>query len=87
MEEKNKVIIKNADGSSTEVEAITYLNRDDQMGSYLVYSKGEKVGDADDEVIYISRVVFDGDVKQLVEITDDNEWAEVQNLLKRIANA
>ena len=87
MEEKKNVMIKNGDGSSTEVEAITYLNREDHMGSYLVYSKGEKVGETEDEVIYISKVILNGDKKQLVEITDDNEWAEVQNLLKRIANA
>lgn len=81
------IIIENADGSSMEVELITYLISDDQVNTYLVYSKGEKNGVDDDEIIYVSKIVESGEVSKIEEITDDAEWAEVQKLLKKIANA
>lgn len=87
MEEKEMIIIENPDGSSMEVELITYLISDDQVNTYLVYSKGEKSGVDDDEIIYVSKIVESGEVSKLEEITDDAEWAEVQKLLKKIANA
>lgn len=87
MQEKEMIIIENADGSSMEVELITYLISDDQVNTYLVYSKGEKNGVDDDEIIYVSKIVESGEVSKIEEITDDAEWAEVQKLLKKIANA
>ncbi len=87
MDTKEMIYIQNSDGSKEEVELVTYLISDDNMKSYLVYSKGETTGVESDEVIYISRIVYSGDVIQLEEITDDTEWAEVQRLLKKIANA
>ena len=87
MEEKEMVIIENNDGSKIEVELITYLVTEDKSSKYIVYSKGEKNGDSGDEIIYISKVISEDDVLKLNEITDDEEWAVVQNLLKKIANA
>ena len=85
MNENKKIVIQNPDGTTMEVNLVTYLIREGNIGSYLVYSKGEKVG-IDDEIIYISRIVTNGSVYQLEEIVDDNEWKEVQVLLKKIAN-
>lgn len=87
MENKEMVIIENGDGSKVEVELVTYLVSDDKVNKYIVYSKGEKSGDAGDEIIYISKIISEGDVLKLNEITDDEEWLIVQNLLKKIANA
>ena len=87
MDTKEMIYIQNSDGSKEEVELVTYLISDDNMKSYLVYSKGETTGVESDEVIYISKIVYSGDVIQLEEITDDTEWSEVQRLLKKIANA
>ncbi len=87
MEDKKMVVIQELDGTTSNVELITYLIREDHMGSYLVYSKGEKTGEEEDEVIYISKIVSNGPILQLSEITDDGEWSEVQALLKKIANA
>jgi uncharacterized protein YrzB (UPF0473 family) len=87
MEEKEMVTIQNADGSTIDVELITYLISDDRSKNYLVYSKGEKTGVEADEVIYISKVKKNGETLELEEIEDDNEWSEVQKLLKKIANA
>ena len=85
--EKKMIIIKNSDGSSLEVELITYLFSDDNQTNYVVYSKGEINGAENDEVIYISKIKNDGEKLVIEEIADDNEWANVQVLLKRIANA
>jgi uncharacterized protein YrzB (UPF0473 family) len=87
MDEKEMITIQNNDGSTMDVELITYLINDDQTRNYIVYSKGEKTGVDSDEVIYISRVFKENDVLKLEEIVDDNEWADVQKLLKKIANA
>lgn len=87
MEEKKMIIIENNDGSTMEVELVTYLISEDQMRTYLVYSKNEKTGVEEDEVIYISKIIQDGEVLKIEEIVDDNEWADVQKLLKKIANA
>lgn len=86
MEEKEMIVIQNSDGTTIEVEFITYLVSDDQTAKYLVYSKGEKMGD-NDEVIYISKFIKDGEVFKLQEIASDEEWLNVQKLLKKIANA
>lgn len=87
MDEKEMITIKNNDGSTMDVELVTYLISDDRSKNYIVYSKGEKTGVEADEVIYISRVVKNGESLEIEEIVDDNEWADVQRLLKKIANA
>ena len=84
--ENRKVIIQDSDGVKTEVELVTYLINDSNKKTYLVYSKGEKTGAEDDEIIYVSRIVREDNIIYIDEITDDNEWIEVQNLLKKIAN-
>ncbi len=86
MNEKEMVVIENSDGSTMEVELVTYLISEDQMHTYLVYSKGEKSGALEDEVIYISKILKDGEILKLEEIVDENEWLAVQQLLKKIAN-
>ena len=85
--EKKMIVVKNPDGSSMQVELVTYLISDDQINTYLTYSKGELSGADKDEVIYVSKILQNGDELILQEITDDNEWISVQNLLKKIANA
>lgn len=84
----NKEMIKiiDSNGTETEVEVVTYLVSDDKTKNYLVYTKNESNGSTDDKVIYISRIFKDNQGNKLEEIVDDNEWASVQNLLKKIAN-
>ena len=87
MEDKKKVVIQIDGGSTMEVDLVTYLVSEDNMKSYLVYSKGEKSGAEEDEIIYLSRIDAEGDVMKLSSITDDAEWAAVQKMLKKIANS
>lgn len=87
MENKKMITIKNPDESTVNVELITYLISEDKQNRYVVYSKGEKTGVNEDEIIYISKLFMDNGVLKISEITDDNEWLSVQTLLKRIANA
>lgn len=87
MEEKEMITIQNSDNTTMSVELVTYLVSDDKRNKYVVYSKGEKTGVEDDEIIYISKLVQENDVLKISEIIDDNEWIDVQKLLKRIANA
>ena len=80
------VKIVNLDGEETEVEIVTYLNSKDSMNQYIVYSKGEKQPNGD-IIIYISKIKEADGVSKLEEIVDDDEWKNVQKLLKEIANA
>ena len=85
--DRKMIVIENSDGTSLEVQLVTYLISEDQQTNYVVYSKGEMSGSEGDEIIYISKLARNGDSLYLEEIKDDTEWANVQILLKKIANA
>jgi len=85
--DKKKVTIENKDGTTKEVELITYLVSEDQKKRYIVYSKGEAAGNDGDEIIYISRIVNNNNTILIEEIKDEAEWSAVQLLLKKIANS
>lgn len=87
MELKKMVTIDYGDGKIEEVELVTYLLSDDQINNYIVYSKGEKSGTEGDEVIYVSKLIKKGENNIIQEIIDENEWFNVQTLLKKIANS
>ena len=40
-----------------------------------------------DIVIYISKLIEENGQKKIIEINDEEEWKNVQSLLKEIANA
>ena len=86
MNASGKVIIVNKDNKEEEVEIVTYLNSKDSMNQYLVYTKGENQPNGD-VIIYISKIKEEDNATKLEEIVDDNEWKDVQKLLKEIANA
>lgn len=88
MNEKKMIEIVNSQQESEMVELVTFLTSDDNLKHYLVYSKDEIRGENKDQIIYISRV-FKGDDNtfKLEEISDNDEWLDVQRLLKKIANA
>jgi hypothetical protein len=83
---KKMVTIDYGDGKTEEVELVTYLLSDDQLNNYIVYSKGEKSGTENDEVIYVSKIIKKDGKDIIEEIVNENEWYNVQTLLKKIAN-
>ncbi len=85
--DKEMIDVINTDGSREQVELVTYLVSDDKLRKYVVYTKGEIQGNEGDQVIYISKLFETNGKAMIEEITDDNEWSDVLNLLKRIANA
>lgn len=87
MEEKDIVELVDSSGSKTSIEVVTYLTSLDKTKNYVVYTKGEVRGEARNHVIYISRIQKSGDNYEIDEITSDDEWDDVQRLLKRIANS
>ena len=86
MDGSGKIIIVNQDETEMEAEIVTFLNSKDNMNQYLVYTKGENQPNGD-VIIYISKIKEEDDATKLEEIVDDNEWKDVQKLLKEIANA
>lgn len=85
--ENEMITVVDSNGASFDASLVTYLVSDDYLNKYVVYSKGERTGANNDEVIYISKLLNDGDKLQIQEIVDNDEWLNVQLLLKRIANA
>ena len=53
--EKEMIEIVNTNGSTEQVEVVTYLVSEDGQNKYLVYTKGETQGDEQDHVIYRRR--------------------------------
>ena len=84
MSEKEIIEIVNPQGEREDVQLVTYLITEDKLKQYIVYTKGEVVGTEGDFVIYISRLFKDAEGFKIQEISDDVEWNEVQQLLKRI---
>jgi len=85
--EKEYMSIRYEDGTTEKVHVITFLISDDNNRNYVVYSKDETQGKENDHVIYISKLLENMGLLTIEEIKDDNEWNEVQILLKKIANA
>ncbi len=83
---EDKIIIIGKDSDEEEVELVTYLNTRDNMNQYIVYTKNEKQPNGD-IVIYISKLIEEDGTKKIIEINDEDEWKNVQSLLKEIANA
>ena len=82
----NKIVIVNTNQEEEEVELVTYLNTKDNKNQYIVYTKNEKQANGD-MVIYISKLIEEDNMKKIIEIQDEEEWKNVQSLLKEIANA
>lgn len=74
-------------GEKKEVELVTFLNTADKSNSYVVFTKGETRGENNNRIIYVSKIYKDAEDYKLEEITSDEEWKNVQVLLKKIANA
>lgn len=87
MEQKEIVELIDSSGNKTEVEVVTYLVSQDKLKRYVVYTKGEVRGEANNHVIYISKLYKENASYKIEEITNDDEWKDVQLLLKQIANA
>ena len=87
MDNKNEIVeLIDIDGLSSDVELITYLNSEEDKRQYNVYTKGEVQEETSNQVIYIAKIIKEGEQFKLEEITDDMEWLDVQHLLKKIAN-
>ena len=87
MAEREKITIVDFNNVEQEVELVTYLISEDTMNTYLVYTKGEVQGVDEDLIIYVSKIFDNNGVLKLENIVDEEEWSQVQRLMKKIANA
>lgn len=84
---ENNIEIISPNGRVEKVKLVTYLLSEDGLNKYLVYTKGEIRGSAQDQIIYISKMIMEEETIKLEEIVDNSEWIAVQGLLKKIANS
>lgn len=83
--DKEMIRIVDTDGIELDVELISILEDKDENNKYLVYSKGEtqKNGNL---ILYISKVVVQGDSYVLSNIDDDDEWGIVKRIMSEIVS-
>ena len=77
--------VVDTDNVELEVELISILEDKEENNKYLVYTKGEtqKNGNL---ILYISKVVVDGNSYVLDNIDDDNEWGNVKRIMSEIVS-
>lgn len=83
--EKEMIRVVDTDNVELEVELISILEDKEENNKYLVYTKGEtqKNGNL---ILYISKVVIDGNSYVLDNIDDDNEWGNVKRIMSEIVS-
>ena len=83
--EKEMIRVVDTDGMELDVELISILEDKEENNKYLVYTKGEtqKNGNL---ILYISKVVIDGDSYVLDNIDDDAEWGNVKRIMSEIVS-
>lgn len=83
--EKEMIRVVDTDNVELEVELISILEDKEENNKYLVYTKGEtqKNGNL---ILYISKVVVDGNSYVLDNIDDDNEWGNVKRIMSEIVS-
>lgn len=82
--DKIKLSIINQDGTTEEVEVVISFEFKDTKKEYVVYTKNER--DASGNVtVYVSYVDRSGEQTQLYGIDDEEEWARVKDVLRKLA--
>ena len=83
-EKKDMIVIKNAAGEQAEAEVVMSFDVEDSGKSYIVY---KFASEADNNLTTIHTSVLKEDKMgeyTLGEITDDNEWKIVKQIMKNI---
>ena len=80
-----KVLIKNAKGQQIEADVVTAFTLKENNKDYIVYTFGEKNGDA--SKLYTSRIREENGQYFFDAISDDEEWAKVQEVTNKELNS
>ena len=80
-----KVLITNAKGQQIEADVVTAFTLKENNKDYIVYTFGEKNGDA--SKLYISRIREENGQYFFDAISDDSEWAKVQEVINKELNS
>lgn len=82
--DKMKLSITNQDGTIEEVEFVISFEMEETKREYVVYTKNER--DVNGNVtVYVSYVDRSGEQPQLYGIDDEEEWARVKDVLRKLA--
>lgn len=80
-----KVLITNAKGQQIEADVVTAFTLKENNKDYVVYTFGEKNGDA--SKLYTSRIREENGQYFFDAISDDSEWAKVQEVINKELNS
>ena len=80
-----KVLITNAKGQQIEADVVTAFTLKENNKDYIVYTFGEKNGDA--SKLYTSRIREENGQYFFDAISDDEELAKVQEVINKELNS
>lgn len=80
-----KVLITNAKGQQIEADVVTAFTLKENNNDYVVYTFGEKNGDS--SKLYTSRIREENGQYFFDAISDDREWAKVQEVINKELNS
>ncbi len=84
MEDKKRITINKADGTTEDVFEVVSFRFEDTGKHYLVYTKNET--DTNGNVtVYITEVVTDNMGTRFLGVANDDEWSKIKDVLRSLA--
>lgn len=84
MDNKKKLVINKADGSTESVEEVVSFKFKDNGKHYLVYTKNE-TDSTGNVTIYVAEVINDSMGTRFLGVSSDEEWTKVKDVLRTLA--
>ena len=82
---EEKLTVKTRDGQTWEIYVIMEFQVENYPDDYIAYTFGEKNGDA--SKLYTSRIREENGQYFFDAISDDEEWAKVQEVINKELNS
>ena len=82
----NTITIVDEDGNDTIAELIVAFAFKDTHKEYMVYTYGER-DRHDNETIYVSEIISDGDESRLRDIDNQHEWERIKKVLRELGRS
>lgn len=80
-EKKNMITIQRTNGNIEEAEVLLFFKLEEEGPEYIVYTFNETEDDL--VTVYTSKFIKNEDNIVLEEVTDENEWNKIKDVMRR----
>lgn len=80
-EKKNMITIQRTNGNIEEAEVLLFFKLEEDGPEYIVYTFNETEDDL--VTVYTSKFIKNEDNIVLEEVTDENEWNKIKDVMRR----